>query len=78
MYSSASSDDEDEPEQEDEDEPEVLVVEQYVQRVLVSGDITLDMDLWLRNSTASSSHLMTMLPESGSRPLPAKRPGHAT
>ena len=36
MYSSASSDDEDEPEQEDEDEPEVLVVEQYVQRVLVS------------------------------------------
>ena len=43
MYSSASSDDEDEPEQEDEDEPEVLVVEQYVQRVLVSGDITLVM-----------------------------------
>ena len=38
MYSSTSSDDEDE-EQEDEDEPEVLVVEQYVQRVLVSPPI---------------------------------------
>ena len=37
MYSSTSSDDEDEGEQEEEDEPEVLVVEQYVQRVLVSG-----------------------------------------
>ena len=36
MYSSASSD-EDEADQDDEDEPEVLVVEQYVQRVLVSG-----------------------------------------
>ena len=36
MYSSTSSDDEDEEEQEDQDEPEVLVVEQYVQRVLVS------------------------------------------
>ena len=37
MYSSTSSNDEDEGEQEEEDEPEVLVVEQYAQRVLVSG-----------------------------------------
>ena len=29
-------------------------------------------------STASLSHLRTMLPESGSRPWPAKRPNHAT
>ena len=36
MGSPTSSDDEDEEEQEDENEPEVLVVEQYVQRVLVS------------------------------------------
>ena len=36
MCSPTSSDDEDEEEQEDENEPEVLVVEQYVQRVLVS------------------------------------------
>ena len=28
--------------------------------------------------TASLSHLRTMLPESSSRPLPAKRPNHAT
>ena len=28
--------------------------------------------------TASTSNLRTMLPESGSRPLPAKRPYHAT
>ena len=29
-------------------------------------------------STVPSSHLRTMLPESSSRPLPAKRPNHAT
>ena len=38
MHSSASSD-EDEADQDDEDEPEVLVVEQYVQRVLVSENL---------------------------------------